>query len=81
MVQGVGYRYFAIARAEALELVGYVRNVPNGDVEVVAEGEQENLKTFIEALKQGPRSAVVQNVVVVWLPATGEFKDFRVRWY
>jgi acylphosphatase len=78
-VQGVGYRYFVITRAGGLGLTGWVRNVPNGDVEVVAEGEQEKLETFLSTLKRGPMGAVVRDVIVVWLPATGEFKDFDVR--
>jgi len=78
-VQGVGYRYFTLIRAEPLGITGYVRNVPNGDVEVVAEGEEEKLEMFVSALKRGPMGAVVRNVVVVRLPATGEFKDFSVR--
>jgi acylphosphatase len=45
-VQGVGYRYFAVNQAGAMGLVGWVRNVPNSDVEVVAEGDEEKLERF-----------------------------------
>ena len=78
-VQGVGYRYFAVMRAAGLRLVGYVRNVPNGDVEVVAEGEEDALKQFVDLLKRGPMGAVVRDVITVNLPATGDFKDFEIR--
>jgi acylphosphatase len=59
-------------------LTGWVRNVSNGDVEVVAEGDEEKLERFIELLKRGPMGAHVKEVIFVWLPATGEFKDFGV---
>ncbi len=78
-VQGVGYRYFTVTRAETLGLVGWVRNVPNGDVEVVAEGEESKLRDFLSMLQRGPMGAFVRDVVSVSLPATGEFKDFTVR--
>lgn len=78
-VQGVGYRYFAVTRAGSLGLKGWVRNVPNGDVEVVAEGEETALARFEEMLKRGPMGAYVREVIAVHLPATGEFSDFQVR--
>lgn len=80
-VQGVGYRYFAVMKAEGLRLTGYVRNTPNGDVEVVAEGDEATLEQFTAALKRGPMGAVVRDVIAVTLPATGEFKDFEIRFY
>lgn len=80
-VQGVGYRHFVVMRAEGLRLTGYVRNTPNGDVEVVAEGDEDALDQFIAALKRGPMGAVVRDVIAVTLPSTGEFKDFEIRFY
>jgi acylphosphatase len=78
-VQGVGYRYFAMMRAKGLGIVGYVQNNPDGNVEVVAEGEENDLESFVAALKRGPSGAYVREVVAVRLPATGEFYDFSVR--
>lgn len=79
-VQGVGYRYFAVMRAGGLDITGYARNIPGGDVEVVAEGEEENLEKFLELLRRGPSGAYVRDAVVAWLPATGEFYDFAIRY-
>jgi len=79
-VQGVGYRYFAVIRAGSLGLTGWVRNVPNGDVEVVAEGDESTLLRFEEMLKRGPMGAHIREVISVRLPATGEFPDFQVRY-
>jgi len=71
-------RYYVQERAHELHLTGLVRNLRNGDVEVVAEGEQGPLEALLVALQNGPRTAHVENVHAVWLPATGEFTGFRV---
>jgi acylphosphatase len=79
VVQGVGFRMFVQRQAAQLNLTGWVRNTWEGNVEVVAEGKREQLEQLLTALKIGPRSAHVTNVKFVWLPANGEFPDFRVR--
>lgn len=77
-VQGVGFRYFVQERAHELLLKGTCRNLTNGAVEVVAEGEQGALEAFLVALSNGPRMAHVESCEAVWLPATGEFSSFRI---
>ncbi len=79
-VHGVGYRYFVIEEATLLGLRGYARNLPNGTVEVIAEGPRPLLERLLEALRQGPPAAYVREVEVGWGPATGEFAGFRVRY-
>lgn len=64
LVQGVGYRFFAKQTAMSLNVKGFVKNLDNGDVLIIAKGEHEDLKAFINACKQGPRFAVVKNIVV-----------------
>ena len=76
-VQGVGFRYFASERAGHLQLVGTVRNMRNGDVEVVAEGPRGALEALLAGLYHGPSMARIDNIHAVWLPATGEFTSFR----
>ncbi len=78
-VQGVGYRFWAIQRAEALGLTGYVQNMPDGNVKVVAEGDDDNLRQFAELLKRGPAGAFVREVVATYVTATEEFWDIRVK--
>lgn len=78
MVQGVGYRYFALERAHELGIVGWVRNLHDRRVEVLAEAERSQLDLLLDHLKAGPRGARVQEVVAEWLPATGEFSQFRI---
>ncbi len=61
-VQGVGYRYFVLREAEALGIKGFARNLPDGRVEVVAEGPDEALGRFEDRLRQGSAFATVTSV-------------------
>lgn len=61
-VQGVGYRWFVLRRAEELGVGGWARNLPDGRVEVVASGPPEVLERLDAALRSGPRPAYVENV-------------------
>jgi len=63
-VQGVGFRYFAVRRALRIGVSGWVRNLPDGRVEALAEGTEEALAEFEAALRRGPDMALVTNVQV-----------------
>ncbi|NPV88950.1 acylphosphatase [Coprothermobacteraceae bacterium] len=79
-VQGVGFRYATlIAVAHIGHIVGYVRNLPNGAVEVVAEGPEPELEALLNWLHRGPSGAIVEEVSVVWTEPTGEFREFSIR--
>lgn len=78
-VQGVFFRDFTRREASILGLKGYVRNLPNATVEVVAEGPRESLEQLLERVKIGPSSARVDRVEVRWEQPTGEFVRFEVR--
>jgi acylphosphatase len=78
-VQGVGYRDFVQRRARHLGAVGYVMNLPNGHVRVRAEGSREILEQLVRALEKGPPLSQVEKVSVRWLPPTGRFASFDVR--
>ena len=77
-VQGVGFRYFVAEIAAHLQLFGVCRNLRNGDVEVIAEGEEGALEALVAALNRGPGGSHVENLHVVWLPPTGDFRTFRI---
>jgi acylphosphatase len=77
-VQMVMYRDFTTRRARSLGLVGSVKNMQDGSVLVIAEGEESILLVFIEALKKGSLFARVDRVSVEWKDATGEFVDFTI---
>ncbi len=79
-VQGVFYRATAESVAKQLRLTGYVKNLPDGRVEIVAEGDKHSLEQLIDWAGKGSRLAKVENVNVEWEEATGEFKNFRVEY-
>jgi acylphosphatase len=78
-VQGVGFRASAHREARALGLRGYVRNRPNGDVEIVAEGEREPVERLITWARRGPPAATVESVDVRDVESAETFADFRIR--
>jgi acylphosphatase len=78
-VHGVGFRYFVLRDAQGLGLVGWVANLPDGSVRCVAEGARPRLEALIARLNEGPPAAIVDNVSVAWMPATGTFTVFGVR--
>jgi acylphosphatase len=80
-VQGVSFRYYTQREAQRLGLTGWVRNQPDGSVMTVAEGQDEPLQTFLQFLYHGPPSARVTQIDLEWFDATGEFRDFAVRYF
>ncbi len=80
VVQGVGFRYFTKKVAREIGVRGYVMNLNDGRVLVVAEGEEEQIEKLISALKVGPKSAIVKNVEVIEEEYKGEFENFEVRY-
>lgn len=78
-VQGVAYRWFAEDRARERGLKGYVRNLPDGRVEMVVEGEKGEIEGLEERLWEGPRLAKVEDVEISWEEYKGDFEDFEIR--
>ena len=79
LVQGVWYRASTEQEAQRLGLHGWVRNLPDGRVEALAEGPEAVLQTFIAWCHRGPQHARVEQVESQWGEATGEFSGFSVR--
>jgi len=79
VVQGVGFRYFVLRRAQPLGLTGWVRNLPDGTVEIRAEGPVSKLQELLAALPYGPYGARVDRVEHLAAVPTGEFTDFLIR--
>ena len=77
-VQMVMYRDFAQRKARKLGIVGSVKNLPNGSVEVIAEGEEEVLNDYVKYLDRGPILAKVANIRIDWAEAKGQFSDFLI---
>jgi acylphosphatase len=78
VVQGVGFRYRARARAESLGVAGFVRNVSDGSVEAAFEGDDELVESMVDWCRRGPRGARVDDLEVSWQQPTGE-QGFAVR--
>jgi acylphosphatase len=80
-VQGVGYRHFVETCARATGVHGYVKNLPNGTVEMVAESSPASLTDFIRYAHARDNPAIhVDHIDVISGPATGEFRGFWVEW-
>ena len=77
-VQGVFFRSFVERYAISQRLCGFVRNLPDGSVEVIAEGEEDKLKKLEDELWKGPPLARVDNVSITYLPAAGDFTTFEI---
>jgi len=78
IVQGVYFRDFTQTHAAALGLTGWVRNVADGRVEAVIEGEQEEIERLIEHLRSGPSASRVDDVHVNWERHSGSFSAFEI---
>ncbi|MFA4989674.1 MAG: acylphosphatase [Candidatus Omnitrophota bacterium] len=77
-VQGIGFRFTAERLAEGLGVLGWVSNLSDGRVELVAEANEDTLKDFLSQLNNIFKR-YIQDIQVDWKPATGGFKDFGVR--
>ncbi len=79
-VQGVAFRAYTRSEADRLMLKGYVRNLADGRVEILAEGEREVLDKLVEWAHVGPPVAIVDEVVTKFSEASGGYGDFQVRY-
>jgi acylphosphatase len=78
MVQGVGFRFSTVHQARRLRVNGYVRNLWDGTVEVVAEGPEEQLRQLERWLHRGPPGAIVRRVHSHYAPYQGLYRSFGV---
>ena len=77
-VQGVNFRYFTQKNAIRLGIRGYVKNLPDGGVEIVADGEKAAINQFVAILWKGPPAARVDTVNVEERPFCAEFTTFSI---
>jgi acylphosphatase len=77
-VQGIFFRQNTKQKAESHGVTGWVRNLPDGRVEAVFEGEEEDVKALVDFCRKGPRGAVITNVDVTFERFAGEFRNFKV---
>lgn len=79
VVQGVGFRYYVMRQAGKVSVSGFVKNLYNGDVYLEAEGNEENLKDLIAAVKKGPYGSHVIDTITEWQESKNEFNNFEIR--
>ena len=77
-VQGVGFRFFTFEAAENEGISGWVKNLEDGRVEVLAEGDREAIVRFEQRLRQGPPAARVEHVETFVETPSGRFRGFRL---
>jgi acylphosphatase len=75
-VQAVGYRLFTKRYADHLGVTGFVQNLPDGSVKVLASGAEPDLTSLIEKLREGPRAAIVRDVKVNWREKERTYAEF-----
>ena len=78
-VQGVFYRAFVKRESQKLGINGYVKNLMDGTVEIMAQGSEDSIKKLFAACKKGPLMAFVENVEIMDRPASSEFQSFDIR--
>lgn len=79
-VQGVGFRYFVQKKAEEQNIRGWVKNMPDGSVLVMAQGDETDMNTFIDYLRIGPAMANVTHFTKNRMPEQEEFSSFQVKY-
>ena len=78
-VQGVGFRYTAQDIAMSLSITGWVKNLEDGRVEIVAEGKEKDLNEFLDKISKGQLGRYIKNSELSWEKPTGEFDVFDIR--
>jgi acylphosphatase len=77
-VQGVGFRYSAKSVAAGFEVAGTVRNLTDGRVELTAEGAQDELEAFRQAIREAGLEHFIQHEDLIWSEAQGGFRGFEI---
>ncbi len=77
-VQGVGFRYSVKALVSGFEVTGTVRNLPDGRVELLTEGDKKELESFRRAIRESEVGHFMRDEKVIWEEATNEFRGFEI---
>ncbi len=80
-VQGVGFRMTAEDVAHEHDIVGWVKNLRDGRVELIAEGSEERLERFLRTIQQGAMKNFIQHVEIIWSDASDTFHEFDIRYF
>ena len=77
-VQGVGFRYTVKTVAQGFEVTGTVRNLPDGRVELISEGQRDELEAFRKAIQDSEVGGLIADEELAWSDATGAFRGFEI---
>ncbi len=77
-VQGIFFRQFVKEHADNLKLTGFVRNLEDGNVEIIVDGEQEQIERLVGFIREGPKHAQIRNVKIEERKWSGDFKEFKI---
>lgn len=77
-VQGIFFRQFVKEHADDLKLRGFVRNLEDGTVEIIVEGEDEQIERLVGFVRKGPQHAQIRNVEIEERKWSGDFKEFKI---
>ena len=77
-VQGIGFRQFIKSNAQKLGLKGWVKNLPEGRVEALFNGEEHKIEEMIALCKKGPFLSEVENVEIIWEETEEKFEEFEI---
>lgn len=78
-VQGVGFRYYTLEQARSLGISGWVKNLPDGSVEITATGQEQDMNIFLENVKKGPSFSRVTDMIVNEVPEPVNLKKSQFR--
>ena len=78
-VQGVGFRYYIMQRAQEMRLKGYTQNLPSGEVEAVVEGDVLFIEDLYRAMQRGPTKAKVTDHAIEWGDPKNQFRTFSTK--
>lgn len=78
-VQRVGFRYFVVQKASEIGIKGYVKNLANGDVLLIAQGTKSEIETLIDYLKIGNTLSRADSIILNWINTLSEFSSFSIK--
>ena len=77
-VQGINFRFFTKKKADELGIKGYIKNLENGNVEAIFQGDEDSIKKIINWCKKGPSSAKVDSIEINQIKLEKEYKEFKI---
>ena len=79
-VHGVGFRYFTVSLADKYDVKGYVKNTPDSKVEIICQGDEEELGSFLKDVKKGPAFSVITGAIIEEVPGGKIYNSFEIKY-